>query len=110
MPEDLLPEMEALLADVTARFDRAVRWEEARQAMTSRLQAAAHAEVDDPLAHAAVSALCRRLVRGFAGDCGWTDIAQAGGDAYRREVGGDELAATMYEWQAQRERVRRSRD
>ena len=110
MPEERLPEMEALLADVTARFDRAVRWEEARQVLTSRLQAAAHAEVDDPLAQAAVSALCRRLVRGFAGHRDWTDIAHAGGDAYRTEVGGDELAATMYEWRAQRERVPRSRD
>ena len=110
MPEDLLPEMEALVADVTARFDRAVRWEEARQVPTSRLQAAAHAEVDDPLAQAAVSALCHRLVRVIAGYRDWTDIARAGVDAYRTEVAGDELAATMYGWRAQRERVPRSRD
>jgi hypothetical protein len=50
------------------------------------------------------------MVRGFAGDRAWTDIAHAGVDAYRTEVEGDELAATIYEWRAQRERVRRSRD
>jgi hypothetical protein len=61
--DNLLPELTALLADVTAQLDRVVSWEEARQAMTRRLQAAAHAEVDDPLARAAVSAICHHLVR-----------------------------------------------
>ena len=61
--DNLLPELRALLADVTADLDRVVSWEEARQVMTRRLQAAAHAEVDDPLARAAVSALCQHLVR-----------------------------------------------
>jgi hypothetical protein len=68
--EKLMPEMQALLADVRARLDRAAPWEEARRVMTLRLQAAAHAEVDDPLARAVISALCRRLVRN-------TDIAAA---------------------------------
>jgi hypothetical protein len=60
--DNLLPELTALLADVTAQLDRVVPWEEARQAMTRRLQAAAHAEVEDPLARAAVSSICHHLV------------------------------------------------
>ena len=61
--DNLLPELRALLVDLTADLDRVVSWEEARQTMTRRLQAAAHAEVDDPLARAAVRALCQHLVR-----------------------------------------------
>jgi hypothetical protein len=82
--DNLLPEMKALLADVRARMDRAVPWDEARPLLTLRLQAAAHAEVDDPLARAAVTALCHRLVRN-ASDPLCAAVAPPGGDPRRRK-------------------------